>query len=92
MIEFNQREWLVPYMEFNTQLRTKVKNDFRKNFFKLMNNSVFGKMMEHIRKCRDFNLVTNEEAYLKRVMKLNFKWGIVFSENLMGLQDGEDQS
>ena len=50
-----------------------AKNDFEKDFFKLMNSSVFGKTMENIRKHRDINLVTNQEAYLKRVMKPNFK-------------------
>ena len=69
--------------QFNTQLRTRAKNNFERDFFKLMNNSMFGKTMENIRKHRDINLTTNEEAYLMRVMKLNFKSGIIFSENLM---------
>ena len=58
------------------QLRTKVKNDFEKDFFKLMNKSALRKIMEYIRKHRDINLVMNEKVYLKRVMKPNFKSGI----------------
>ena len=84
VIEFDQNAWLVPYIEFNTQLQTRAKNNFKKDFFKLMNNSVFGKMMENIRKHRDFNLKMNKEVYLKRVVKPNFKSGIIFSKNLMG--------
>ena len=88
VIEFDQSAWLAPYNVFNTQLQTRVKNNFMKDFFKLMNNSVFGKMMENIRKHRDINLVTNE-VYLKRVMKPNFKSGIIFSESLMGCEMGK---
>ena len=88
-IEFNQSTWLKPYIDFNTQLRTQTKNDFEKDFFKLMNNSVFGKMMENIRKHRDIRLVTNTESYLKTVMKLNFKSIILFGENLMGCEMGK---
>ena len=89
MIEFNQSAWLAPYMEFNTRLRTRAKNNFEKDFFKLMNNSVFRKMMENIRKHRDINVMTNKKAYLKRVVKPNFKSGIAFSENLMGCKMGK---
>ena len=49
IIEFNQKEWLKPYTDMNAELRKVVENDFKKDFFKLMNNSVFGKtMLENI--------------------------------------------
>ena len=89
VIEFNQSTWLKHYIDFNTRLRTNARNDFEKDFFKLMNNAVFGKTMENIRKHRNIKLVTNKEAYLKKVMQPNFKSRIVFSENLIGCEMGK---
>ena len=76
-IEFDQSPWLKTYVDFITQLRMAATNDFEKDFFKLMNNSVFGKMMENIRKHRNIGLVTTEEKYLHMVMKPNFKSGVL---------------
>ena len=79
-IEFNQSPWLKTCIDFNTQLRTAATNDFEKDFFKLMNNSVFGTTMENIRKHRNIELVTTEEKYHHTVMKPNFKSGVLFGE------------
>ena len=54
-----------------------------------MNNAVFGKTMENIRKHRNFKLVTSEAQYLKTVMKPNFKSGVRLDENLMGCEMGK---
>ena len=88
-IEFKQSAWMKEYIDFNTKLRTAAINDFEKDFYKLMNNSVFGKTMENIRKHRNIKLVTNREAYLKLVMRPKFKSGVRFSENLMGCEMGK---
>ena len=80
---------MKPYIDFNTQLRTQAKNDFEKDFFKLMNNAVFGKTMDNIRKHRNIRLLMNRESYLKTVMKPNFKSGVLFGENLKGCEMGK---
>ena len=77
------------YIDFNTRLRTAAKNDFEKDFYKLMNNSVFGKTMENIRRHRDIRLVNNKKDYLKAVMHPNFKSGTLLGPDLMGCEMGK---
>ena len=72
VIEFNQKEWLKPYTDKNTELRKVAPNDFKKDFFKLMNNAVFGKTMENIRKHRDIKLVTTDKKRSKLVSGPNY--------------------
>ena len=89
VIKFTQSAWLKCYIDFNTRLRANASNKFEKDFFKLMNNSVFGKTMENIRKHKDIKLVTSRKNYLKLVMKPNFEGAIRFSEDLVGVEMGK---
>ena len=82
IIEFNQEAWLKTYIDMNTELRKIAKNDFEKDFFKLMNNAVFGKTMENVRKHRDIKLVTTDEKRSKLVSEPNYHTINCISENL----------
>ena len=82
VIEFNQKAWLKPYIEMNAALRKLAKNDFEKDLFKLMNNSVFGKTMENIRKHRDIKLVTTDKKRSKLVSEPNYHTINLISEYL----------
>ena len=85
VLEFNQSPWLKQYIDFNTQKRTQAKNSFEKDFFKLMNNSVFGKTMENIRKRVDVRLVTSKEKLLKLASKPTYVSSKIFNENLVAV-------
>ena len=82
VIEFNQDAWLKPYIDMNTELRKAAKNDFEKYFFKLMNNSVFGKTMENIRKYMDIKVVTTDKKRSKLVSEPNYHTINLISKDL----------
>ncbi|XP_022809736.1 uncharacterized protein LOC111346730 [Stylophora pistillata] len=91
IIRFKERPWMKKYINLNTKLRAKAKNDFEKDFYKLMNNAVFGKTMENIRKRVDVRLVTREEKAKKLTNKVNFKHCTIFSEDLSAIHMGKTQ-
>ena len=82
VIEFNQEAWLKKYIDMNTELRKKASNDFEKDFLKLMNNAVFGKTMENVRKHRDIKLVKTDYKRNKLVSEPNYHTMNLISENL----------
>ena len=85
VLEFDQSPWLKQYIDYNTEKRKNAKNDFEKDFFKLMNNSVFGKTMENLRKRVDVRLVTDEKKLLKLTSKPTYVSSKIFNENLVAV-------
>ena len=84
-IKFEESRWLEKYISLNTDFRTTAKNEFEKGFFKLMNNSVFGKIMENIRNRVDIKLISDKSKAEKLSAKPNFKHCNIFSEDLIAI-------
>ena len=83
LIQFNQEAWLKEYIDINTELKKQAKSDFEKDFFTLMNNSVFGKTMKNVRKHRDIKLVTTDKRKNQLVFEPNYHTAKWFSEDLL---------
>ena len=67
-ISFNQDEWLKPYIEMNNKLRTEAKNEFDKDFFKMMNNPVFGRTLENVEEITWFqNQFNIQQSFLSNI-------------------------
>ena len=76
--QFNQEAWIKPYIDKNTK--------FEKDFFKLMNNSVFGKAIENVRKYRDIKLVKTNKRRNQLVFEPNYHTTKQFSEDLIATE------
>ncbi|KAL9971964.1 hypothetical protein ACROYT_G018195 [Oculina patagonica] len=88
VLEFEQECWMEPYIRMNTEFRKKAKNDFEKNFYKLMNNSVFGKTMENLRNRVDIKIVRSDEnnKIRKLVASPLYSRHFLFSNDLVGIE------
>jgi len=84
-ISFDEDAWLKPYIELNTKLRTEASSEFEKDFFKLMNNSTFGKTMENIRNRVDIRLRTDDKSAERLVLKPNYERTTIFSEDVVAV-------
>ena len=86
IIQFKQKAWSKIYIDKNTELRKNAKSEFEKNFFKLMNNSVFGKTMENVRNHRDTKLVTSVKRRKRLASEPNYHSCKKFSDHLMAIE------
>ena len=84
-IRFYQSPWMASYISKNTELRKTAANGFEKDFFKLMNNSVFGKTIENIRKRQNIILVDNRAKASSLSTKPNFDRATIFDQNLIAV-------
>ena len=89
VLQFNQKRWLKPYIDMNNLLRKETKNNFEKDFFKLMINAVFGKPMEDVRKHKDIKLVTIDKRRNQLLSEPNYHVIKCFSENLVASEMGK---
>ena len=80
------------YTNFNTDKRKNAANSFEKNCFKLINNSVFGKTMENLRKRVSVKLVNNSQNYVKCISKPSFVSQKLFSKNFVAIHEIKNQS
>ena len=85
VLKFYRSPWLKQYIDFNTEKRKNTKTSFKNDFFKLMNNSVFGKTTENLRKRVDIRLVTDEKKLDKLTSKPTYVISKIFNENLMAV-------
>ena len=86
VIQFNHKAWLKSYIETNTEFRKRAKNEFEKDFFKLMNNGVFGKTMENVKNYRNIKLVTTDKKRNRLVSESNYHTSKYFSEHFMAIR------
>ena len=86
VIQFYQEAWLKPYIDMNIELRKKAKNYFEKDFVKLMNNAVFGKTIENVRKHRDIKLLITDKGRNRLVSEPNYDTTKWFSEKLLAIE------
>ena len=84
-ISFYQSSWMEPYIRKNTELRKLAANSFEKDFFKLMNNSVFGKTIENIRKRQNIILIDDRKKAAKLTSRPNFDRATIFDKNLIAV-------
>ena len=92
LIKFNQKAWPKPYIDMNTTPRKKAKSNFKKDFFNLMNNAVFEKTMENVRKHSNIKLATTEKRRNYLVSEPNHHTKTFFRENLIAIEMRKTES
>ena len=87
ILKFKQKDWMKPYIDFNTQKRKEATNEADKNHFKLLNNAVYGKTMENMRKIIKIGVVKNAKDFIKYTSRPTFVNGKVIEDNLATIHE-----
>ena len=87
IVKYKQSDWLKKYIDFNTNKRKNAANSFKKDFFNLMSNSVFGKAMENLRKRISIKLINNAKDYFMCISKPSFVSQKIFSRNFVAIHE-----
>ena len=82
VIRFKQAKFMKPYIDFNTQKRTQAKNDFEKDFFKLMNNAVYGKTLENMRNRVKMRVITDGDKMERYIRNPEFYGSILINDDV----------
>ena len=90
ILEFKQSDWMKPYIDFNTQKRKEASNEADKNLFKLLNNAVYGKTMENMRKRIKIRITTNEKDFLKYASRPTYISHVKFGKNFVVIHEKKE--
>ena len=87
--KFKQKDWMKPYIDFNNQKRKEATNDADKNLCRLLNNAVYGKTMENLRKRLKIRIVKNEKEIVKHISKPSYISHKTFDQNLVAIHENK---
>ena len=90
ILEFKQSAWMKPYIDFNTQKRKEATNEANKNLFKLLNNAVYGKTMENMRKRIKIRIIKNEKDFIKYASRPTYINHNIFGKRLVAIHEKKE--
>ena len=90
ILEFKQSAWMKPYIDFNTERRKEATNEADKNLFKLLNNAVYGKTMENMRKRIKIRIIKNEKDFIKYASRPTYINHNSFGKRLVAIHEKKE--
>ena len=87
ILDFKQSDWMKPYIDFKTQKRKEANNEAHKTLFKLLNNAVYGKTMQNMRKRTKIRIITNEKDFIKYASRPTYINHNIFDKRLVAIHE-----